>query len=139
MGPIRNFVLWTIIGGGLLFFGGLAAHGYRLLMTPCGAANDCGLRMIDWFALGHVAVGGGVAIGLIGLTLTLASPRGVGWGLGLLAIGSVLFLIFVWPTPFKYYRTADRRWIQVHRFTGESHILPDRAQDAAASVSASQR
>jgi hypothetical protein len=139
MRALKNLVLWTIIGAGLLFSGGLAAHGYRLLMTPCASPNDCGLRMIDWFALGHVAVGGGVAIGLIGLTLTLASPRGVGWGLGLLSIGLVLFLIFVWPTPFKYYRTADRRWIQIHRFTGESRVLAERSQDAAASVSASQR
>ena len=140
MRELRALLLWTLIGAGLLFFGGLAFHGYRLLITPC--PEPCPARLIDWFALGQLAIGGGVASGLIGLTLTLASPRGVGWGLGLMAIGFVLFLIFVWPTPYKYYKTANRQWIQVHRLTGESRVLPGpqgASQGAAAAVSANQR
>jgi len=131
MREFRALLLWTLIGAGLLFFGGLAFHGYRLLMTPC-TGDPCAQRVIDWLALGHLAIGGGVATGLIGLTLTLASPRGVGWGLGMMAIGFVLFLIFVWPTPYTYYRTSNRQWIQVHRLTGESQVLPG-SQTAASS------
>jgi hypothetical protein len=35
---------------------------------------------------------------LIGLALTLASPRGIGWGLGLSVVGLLFFLVFIWST-----------------------------------------
>jgi hypothetical protein len=80
--------------------------------------------MVDWSGLVQLSLGGGVAIGLIGLALSLAKPGGAAWGLGVVVIGALLFLIFVWPTPYKYYRDRDQQLIRVHRVTGEGHFVP---------------
>jgi len=123
---VRALFIWGLIGILLLFFGGLAAQGYLQLMTPCD--GQCPERTVPWSGLVRLSVGGGVALALIGVALSLSNPRGVGWGLGLLVVGSLLFLIFVWPTPFKYYRTKDgelTRLIRVHRVTGEAHYVPE--------------
>jgi hypothetical protein len=91
-------------------------------MTSC--PGTCPEWTVPWSGLIRLSVGGGVALGLIGVALSLSNPRGVGWGLGLLVVGSLLFLIFVWPTPFKYYRAKDQL-IRVHRVTGEAHYVPE--------------
>lgn len=123
----KRSVTWACVGICLLFFGGLAAHGYLLLIAPCPSLGgaDCQNRTVDWWALAQLSVGGGVAIGLIGFALSLANPRGVGWGLGVVVISALLFLIFVWPTPYKYYRDRDQQLIRVHRVTGEGKYIPD--------------
>jgi hypothetical protein len=92
--------------------------------------------------LGYLSIGGGIALGLVGVALTLANPRGVGWGMGIVVIGGVLFLVFVWPTPYKYYRVKDhqkeQRLIRVHRVTGDADYVPKSRAPAAAAASASQ-
>jgi len=138
-GWVRALLIWGAIGILLLFFGGLAAQGYLRLMTPCPVDAPCPERATDWGGLGLLSVGGGVALGLIGLALSLANPRGVGWGLGLVVIGALLFVIFVWPTPYKYYRAKDRQLIRVHRVTGTADYVPGYKLPEAASASAPQR
>ena len=135
---VRALLIWGAIGTLLLFFGGLAAQGYLKLVTPCLVA-PCSERATDWVALAYLSVGGGVAVGLIGVALSLANPRGVGWGLGLVVIGAFLFVIFVWPTPYKYYRAKDRQLIRVHRVTGTADYVPGYKLPEAASASAPQR
>lgn len=122
----KRSATWACVGICLLFFGGLAAHGYQMLITPCPSLGGVGCpnRMVDWSALLQLSLGGGVAIGLIGFALSLANPRGPGWGLGVLVVGALLFLIFVWPTPYKYYRDRDQQLIRVHRVTGEGQFVP---------------
>jgi hypothetical protein len=138
-GWLRALVIWGAIGIFLLFFGGLAAQGYLRLMTQCPASGTCSARITDWTGLALLSLGGGVALGLIGVALSLANPRGVGWGLGMVVIGALLFIIFVWPTPYKYYRTKDRQLIRVHRVTGAADYVPGYKLPEAASASAPQR
>jgi hypothetical protein len=115
---LNNGLIWAAIGIGFLFFGGLAAHGYRRLLSGAGGG-------VDWEGLLLLSVGGGIVVGLIGLALTLVSPRGIGWGLGLGVVGLLLFLIFIWPTPYKYYRGDEGRLIRVHRVTGSGQpVVP---------------
>ena len=116
----KNWLLWTFIGGGFLLFGGLAGHGYRRMLAPSappGASST--VSALDVEGLFLLSLGGGIVVGLIGLALTLASqPRGIGWILGLGAVGLLLFLIFVWPTPYKYYWNKDNQLIRIHRLSG---------------------
>jgi hypothetical protein len=136
---VRALLIWGVIGTFLLFFGGLAAQGYLKLMTPCLVGSQCPERAIDWVALVYLSVGGGVALGLIGVALSLANPRGAGWGLGVVVVGTLLFVIFVWPTPYKYYRAKDRQLIRVHRVTGTADYVPGYKLPEAVSASAPQR
>src|SRR4029453_14401949 len=97
---LRALLIWGAIGIFLLFFGGVAAQGYMRLM-PCPAGTVCPAPHISkatLWGLAYLSVGGGVALGLIGVALTLANPRGPGWGFGIVVIGTLLFLVFVWPT-----------------------------------------
>ncbi len=135
---VRALSIWGAIGTLLLFFGGLAAQGIKL-MTPCLAGAPCPGRATDWVALVYLSVGGGVAFWLIGVALSLANPRGVGRGLGLVVVGALLFVIFIWPTPYKYYRAKDRQLIRVHRVTGTADYVPGYKLPEAASASAPQR
>lgn len=123
----RALLIWGGIGIFLLFFGGVAAQGYMRLVSPCPNDPSCpGAFLTRAVLLGliYLSVGGGVALGLVGVALTLANPRGVGWGLGILVVGAVLFLVFVWPTPYKYYRANDHQLIRIHRVTGASSYVP---------------
>jgi hypothetical protein len=134
---LKNLFIWAVIGTGILFFGGLAAHGYRAMLGTTPAAE------IDWLALWYMSIGGGIVLGLIGLALTLASPRGVGWALGVGTVAVLLFLIFVWPTPYKYYRTKGGQLVRVHRLTGTADYVirggaDARSQGIAPTASASQ-
>jgi hypothetical protein len=141
---LRALLIWGAIGIFLLFFGGVAAQGYMRLM-PCHPDAACPAPHISkatLWGLVYLSVGGGVALGLIGVALTLANPRGPGWGMGIVVIGALLFLVFVWPTPYKYYRVKDhlkeQRVIRVHRVTGESDYVPKPKEPAAAAASARQ-
>jgi hypothetical protein len=141
---LRALLIWGAIGIFLLFFGGVAAQGYMRLM-PCPAGTVCPAPHISkatLWGLAYLSVGGGVALGLIGVALTLANPRGPGWGFGIVVIGTLLFLVFVWPTPYKYYRVTDhlkeQRLIRVHRVTGDSDYVPKSKPPAAAAASANQ-
>ena len=139
----KNFWIWAVIGTLFLFSGGLAGYGYRQLIKEAAGAPVAGVT-VDWGALLSLSVGGGVALGLIVVALTIANPNGMRWGLGLGTVGLVLFLIFIWPTPYKYYRDKDKRLIRVHRLTGSGdYVVPDErgsaAQGAPVSASASQR
>jgi hypothetical protein len=135
---VKNSLIWTAIGVSFLFFGGLAAHGYRRMLGASGAA-EAAIGAVDWEGLGQLSVGGGIVVGLIGLALTLASPRGIGWGLGLGTVGLLLFLIFIWPTPYKYYRGNEGRLIRVHRLTGSGHyVVPERRPPPATSEAPSR-
>ena len=128
----KNWLIWSMLGIGFLFFGGLASHGYRRLLATSGSI-EAATNSFSWGALLELSIGGGIVIGLIGLALTLASPRGVGWGLALATVGLLLFLIFIWPTPYKYYRDKGGGLIKVHRLTGNGdYVVPS-------SASASQR
>jgi hypothetical protein len=115
------------------------------LVTPCPNDPSCpGALLTRAVLLGliYLSVGGGVALGLIGVALTLANPRGVGWGLGILVVGAVLFLVFVWPTPYKYYRASDHQLIRIHRVTGALELralIPGRLEAVAASAPQSCR
>jgi hypothetical protein len=120
---VRALLIWGSIGILLLFFGGVAAQGYLRLMAPCTPA--CLDAEIPWLGLVLLSIGGGVALGLIGVALALSTSRGAGWGLGFVVVGGVLFLIFVWPTPFKYYRAKDGQLIRVHRVTGGAVYVPE--------------
>ncbi len=133
----RAFFIWAGIGIFLLFFGGLAAQGYVRLVTPCGSGAPCPepVTSVDVFlSLGYLSVGGGVALGLVGVALSLANPRGGGVGFGILIVCTVLFLIFVWPTPYKYYRANVSQLIRVHRVTGAADYVPKTEPAAAASA-----
>jgi hypothetical protein len=141
---LRALLIWGGIGIFLLFFGGVAAQGYMRLVTPCPFGATClgpfVTRGVFW-GLVYLSVGGGIALGLIGVALTLSNPRGVGWGLGIVVVGAVLFLVFVWPTPYKYYRVKDQkdqRLIRVHRVTGDSDYVPRSKPPEAAAASALQ-
>jgi hypothetical protein len=141
---LRALLIWGSIGIFLLFFGGVAAQGYMRLVTPCPVGALCPSPFLSdrilWGLL-YLSVGGGIALGLIGVALTLANPRGVGWGLGIVVVGGVLFLVFVWPTPYKYYRVkeqGEKRLIRVHRVTGDSDYVPRSKPPEAAAASASQ-
>src|SRR5262245_11992429 len=82
---LRALLIWGGIGIALLFFGGIAAQGYMRLMMPCPVGAPCPSPFIDkriLWALIYLSVGGGVALGFIGVALTLSNPRGVGWGMG---------------------------------------------------------
>jgi hypothetical protein len=124
---VRALLIWGGIGVFLLFFGGVAAQGYMRLVTPCPFGATCAgpfiTRGVFW-GLVYLSVGGGVTLGLIGVALTLANPRGVRLGFGIVVVGALLFLVFVWPTPYKYYRTKDQQLIRVHRVTGVSDYVP---------------
>ena len=140
MRALRNGGIWAGLGFGFFFFGGLANAGYRHMILSPGSSEavssvnwDALLALVSWEALLALSVGAGVVIGLIGLALTLASPRGIGWGLGLGTVGLLLFLIFVWPTPYKYYREKGKGLVKVHRLTGNGDYV------VRNSVSASQR
>jgi hypothetical protein len=140
---LRALLIWGGIGIFLLFFGGVAAQGYMRLM-PCPAGTECPEPVISkatLLGLAYLSIGGGIALGLVGVALTLANPRGVGWGMGIVVIGGVLFLVFVWPTPYKYYRVKDhqkeQRLIRVRR-DGRRGLRPEVQAPAAAAASASQ-
>jgi len=127
---VRNFLIWTVIGVLFLLFGGLAGYGYRQMTKDAAGTSGSGTNMdwwtgVDWSALVQLSLGGGVALGLIVLAVTIASPRGAGWALGLGAVVLLLFVIFVWPTPYKYYRDKEQRLIRVHRLTGSGdYVVP---------------
>lgn len=76
-----------------------------------------------------LAVGGGIAIGLLILTWWLIVQRGFSWALGFLVLAIVLFALFVWPTRYRY-ESFEKSEIQckllrVERLTGRSEcILP---------------
>lgn len=141
---LRALFIWGGIGIFLLFFGGVAAQGYMRLVTPCSVGVPCPSPFIDQrilLGLVYLSVGGGIALGLIGVALTLSNPSGVGWGLGMVVVGPLLFLVFVWPTPYKYYRVkeqGEQRLIRVHRVTGDSDYVPRSKPPEAAAASASQ-
>jgi hypothetical protein len=121
---VKNALIWAAIGAGFLFFGGLAAHGYRR-MLDASSASATPIGPLDWVGLAQLSLGGGIVVGLIGLALTLASPRGIGWTMGLGTVGLLLFLLFIWPTPYKFYRTKGGQLIRVHRLTGSGQeVLP---------------
>jgi hypothetical protein len=142
---LRALLIWGGIGIFLLFFGGIAAQGYMRLVTPCSVDSPCPSPFIDQrilLGLVYLSVGGGIALGLVGVALTLSNPRGVGWALGMVVVGTVLFLVFVWPTPYKYYRVQEQkeqRLIRVHRVTGDSDYVPRSRPPEAAAASASQK
>lgn len=141
---LRTLLIWGGIGIALLFFGGVAAQGYMRLVTPCPVGAPCPNPFIDqriWWGLVYLSLGGGIALGFVGVALTLANPRGPGWGLGIVVVGGVLFLVFVWPTPYKYYRVKvqkEQHLIRVHRVTGDSDYVPRSKPPDAAAASASQ-
>lgn len=135
---LKNSLIWAGIGVSFLFFGGLAAHGYRRMLATTGS-GELPIGRLDLEGLALLSLGGGIVVGLIGLALTLASPRGVGWGLGLGAVGLLLFLVFIWPTPYKYYRGKERQLIRVHRLTGTGQPVVPKQEPPPATGKAPSR
>jgi hypothetical protein len=111
---------WVLVGGGILFSGGLAIRAFDWMRDPSSAPSWSFLQALVFFSLG-----GGLAVGLVGLACWLASPRGVGWSLGIVVIGLGLFVLFVWPTPYTYYKTETKNvLVRVNRITGRGNYIP---------------
>lgn len=121
------FVRWSLVGGGVLCAGGFAARGLMKLMS-----KDTMAFVPFIYALLPFSIGGGIAIGLLALACWLASPKGMNWGVGLLLIGFVLFVLFIWPTPYKYYETDTRNCLmKVNRVTGDGEYIPSPLRPSA--------
>lgn len=129
------WVKWALLGAGVLVFGALSAHGLYVLANP-GAKIFPESFLI---ALATFGLGGGITIGVLALAWWLANPRGFRWGLGLVVLALLLFALFVWPTPFKYYYRKDDLGVvvKINRVTGKvEHCVrphPPAAPDAATS------
>jgi hypothetical protein len=110
------FFKWLLIGGGILFFGGLAVRTFPW-MQGVTAPIEWGAFLPALFLF---SLGGGVVVGLLGLACWLASPRGVGWSLAVVVLALVLFVLFVWPTPYRYFRDEHLQFVvRVNRITGD--------------------
>lgn len=117
---LRFALKWFLIGGGILFFGGLAVRAFQRMHDATASIGWPFLLALFLFSLG-----GGVVVGLLGLACWLASPRGVGWSLAVVVLGVILFVLFVWPTPYKYYRIEDKNHLlKVNRLSGTVNLVP---------------
>lgn len=112
------FWKWFGLGAGVLFFGGLSARGLAGLMEWPGR-----LVRLDWWQffgmLLMFSVGGGVVVALWGL----GNRRRPRWRLGLVVLALILFGLFVWPTPFKYYKGRGGELVKVSRITGAKEVI----------------
>ena len=122
---LTYLVMWSVIGAGVLLTGALSARGISIIRQIDGTPAE--LFPDDYFrALVVFSVAGGVTIGLLFLSWKIAQPGGFGWGMGVFVLVIALFAIFVWPTPFKYYRTSENPLVllRVTRATGHGEIIP---------------
>ena len=116
------FFKWAALGTAILFFGGHSAQGLKGLVDP--VVFDLGWESL-YQPLLTFSVSGGITIGFLVLGWWVASRRKVRWGLGVLILSLLLFVLFVWPTPYKFYRTEDRDVrIRVNRITGAADYVP---------------
>jgi hypothetical protein len=117
----RVFLAWGAIAFGVLFSGGV---GVRALMgLRAGGSADFGLSF--WCQLMLFSLGGGITIGLLILTWWLVVRLGFSWILGFVALGIVLFTLFVWPTPYRYELTKDPDIrLRITRLTGYGEFIP---------------
>ena len=115
---VKFFAEWAAVASLVLFFGGVAARAIQILRSH---------PVMEWSvfckALVTFSVSGGITIGLLIFALWLVSPGKVHWGLGVAVLVLVLFVAFVWPTPYKYYKAGDLR-IKVNRVTGAGEYIP---------------
>lgn len=126
----KVLVVWTAIGAGVLFGGGVAARGYLIVrgqMTAASLFDSCGF----WLPLLLFSLGGGLTIGLLILTWWLVAKIGFSWTLGFAVLGVVLFAVFVWPTPYQYTSIREetikggttettRVVLRINRLTGQA-------------------
>jgi hypothetical protein len=122
---LRYLGVWSLIGAGVLLTGALSARGISIIRQIDGKPPDL---FPDYYlpALVIFALAGGVTVGLLFLSWKIAQPGGFGWGMGVFVLVIALFAIFVWPTPFKYYRTQANPLVllRVTRATGHGAIIP---------------
>ncbi len=114
-----------MIGAGVLLTGALSARGISIIRHIDGTPAE--LFPHYYFpALVVFALAGGITVGLLFLSWRIAQPGGFGWGMGVFVLVVALFAIFVWPTPFKYYRTEANPLVllRVTRATGHGAIIP---------------
>lgn len=107
---------WAAIGFLLLFFAGLGSEGLNGMMQPDVEL----LRGAFWKSLLVFSLGGGVTLGVLMLTWQLASGDAFARALTLGAFAALLFALFVWPTPYKYYRDEALAFVvRINRITGD--------------------
>ncbi len=117
----RIFVVWSLIGIGVLLTGGVAFRALAALRSP--ATVHFGSSF--WCPLLLFGIGGGISIGLLILTWWLVTQRGFSWTLGFVVLGIVLFALFVWPTRYVYYPTDKKTTLlKVERLTGKAEFIP---------------
>ena len=122
---LRIILIWTAIGICVLFFGSLAVRAFQALRHSREAGYDPGWGWPFFKALLLFSVGGGITIGLLILVWWRVTPPDSRWGLGAVVLSLLLFALFVWPTPYKYYRTESRDvLIKVNRITGQGDYVP---------------
>ena len=117
---VQILLAWAVLGFGVLLTGGLALRALAALRNP--ESVSFGLESF-WAPLLLFSIGGGIAIGLLILTWWMLTQRGFSWTLGFVILGAVLFVLFVWPTRYAYWRKPDTQdWeylVKVDRLTGE--------------------
>ena len=122
---LMYLAIWSLIGAGVLLTGALSARGVSIMRQIDG--TPAALFPENYFqALLVFSCAGGITVGLLFLSWKIAQPGGFGWGMGVFVLVVALFAVFVWPTPFKYYRDAADPLIllRVTRATGHGEIIP---------------
>ena len=108
-------IRWSAIAAVVLLAGGLGARGLMALMGDRPVVLDGAFVG----ALVLFSVGGGVTLGVLIYAWLLAAREAFTRLMVLVAFAVVLFALFVWPTPYKYYRTDDLQTVlRVNRITG---------------------
>jgi len=121
---LRFLATWSAIGAAILLTGALSTRGLFAL-------RQVDLGMVSLFpdhykpAVLLFSVCGGLMIGLLFLSWWIAKPGGFGWGMGVIVLSLLLAAIFIWPTPYKYYRTNNPQvLLRVTRVSGHGEIIP---------------
>lgn len=118
----RRFRIWFPLATIILLFGGLSARGLMALMnqTPL----DLGWSAFVW-PLIVFSLGGGLTVGALIVAWGVADGNPFVRAVSLGAFLVLLFALFVWPTPYKYYRDDDLKFVvKINRLTGDIAYTP---------------
>ena len=122
---LQFLVTWSAIGAAILLTGALSQRGLFVLRHTPGSPLFPGDGHSYLGAVLLFSLCGGLTIGLLFLAWWIAKPGGFGWGMGVIVLSLLLAAIFIWPTPYKYYRTNDTRvLLRVSRMSGEGELIP---------------
>lgn len=122
---LQMLLVWAALGVCVLFFGGLAMRGLEVLWHWGEAGYDPGPGRPFFRALLTFSIGGGITIGFLILIWWMIAPPDVRWGLGIAVLCVLLFALFVWPTPYAYWKTGQKGvLLKVNRLTGQGEYVP---------------